>query len=106
MDGGFNTVQEAVTKTIPKKKKCKKAKQMSEEALKQLRREVKGKGEKKRYIHLNAEFQRKARRDKKAFLSEQRSEKEENNRIGKTKENWRYPGNISCKDGHNKGQKW
>ena len=79
---------------------------MSEEALKQLRREVKGKGEKKSYIHLNAEFQRKARRDKKAFLSEQRSEKEENNRIGKTKENWRYPGNISCKDGHNKGQKW
>ena len=67
---------------------------------------MKGKGEKKRYIHLNAEFQRIASRDKEAFLSEQRSEKEENNRIGKTRENWRYLGNISCKDGHNKGQKW
>ena len=67
---------------------------------------MKGKGEKKRYIHLNAEFQRIASRDKEAFLSEQRSEKEENNRIGKTRETWTYLGNISCKDGHNKGQKW
>ena len=80
---------------------------MSEEALQiaEKRREVKGKGEKKRYIHLNAEFQRIARRDKKAFLSDQCKEIEENSRIGKTRENWRYLGNISCKDGHNKGQK-
>ena len=66
-------VQEAAIKTIPKKKKCKKAKWLSEEGLKiaMKRREVKGKGEKERYIHLNAEFQRVARRDKKTFLSEQ-----------------------------------
>ena len=62
-------VQEAMIKTIPQKKKCKKAKWLSEEAVK--RREVKGKGEKERYKHLNAEFQRIARRDKKAFLSDQ-----------------------------------
>ena len=73
------------------------------------RREVKGKGERERYTHLNAEFQRIARRDKKAFLSDQRKEIEENNRMGKTrylKKIKRYQGNISCKDGHNKGQKW
>ena len=66
-------VQEAVIKTIPKKKKCKKAKWLSEEALQiaEKRRKVKGKGEKERYTHLNAEFQRIARRDKKAFLSDQ-----------------------------------
>ena len=66
-------VQEAVIKTIPKKKKCKKAKWLSEEALQIAvkRREVKGKGEKERYTHFNAEFQRIARRDKKAFLSDQ-----------------------------------
>ena len=65
-------VQEAVIKTIPKKKKCKKVKWLSEEALQTAeKREVKGKGEKKTYIHLNAEFQRIARRDKKAFLSDQ-----------------------------------
>ena len=66
-------VQEAVIKTIPKKKKCKKAKWLSEEALQiaEKRREAKGKGEKERYTHLNAEFQRIARRDKKAFLSDQ-----------------------------------
>ena len=64
-------VQEAVNKTIPKKKKCKKAKRLSEKALQiaEKRREAKGRGEKERYIHLNAEFQRIARRDKKAFLS-------------------------------------
>ena len=64
-----NIVQKAVTKTIPKKKKCKKAKWLSEEALQiaEKRREAKGKGEKERHIHLNAEFQRIARRDKKAF---------------------------------------
>ena len=69
----YDTVQEAVIKTIPKKKKCKKAKWLSEEALQIAvkRREVKGKGEKERYTHLNAEFQRIARRDKKAFLSDQ-----------------------------------
>ena len=76
-------VQEAVIKTIPKKKKCKKAKWLSEEAL-QIAvkiREAKGKGEKKRYTHLNAEFQRILRRDKKAFLSDQCKETEENNRM-------------------------
>ena len=68
-----DTVQEAVIKTMPKKKKCKKAKWLSEEALQiaEERREVKGKGEKERYTHLNPEFQRIARRDKKAFLSDQ-----------------------------------
>ena len=81
-------VQEAVNKTIPKKKKCKKAKWLSEEALQiaEKRREVRGKREKERYIHLNAEFQRIARRDKKAFLSGQCKEIEENNRMGKTKD--------------------
>ena len=73
-------VQEAVIKTIPEKKKCKKAKWLSEK-----RREVKGKGEKERYKHLNAEFQRIARRDKKPFLSDQCKEIEENNRMGKTR---------------------
>ena len=79
-------VQEAVIKTILKKKKCKKAKWLSEEALQIAvkRREMKGKGEKERYAHLNAEFQRIARRDKKAFLSDQCKEIEENNRMGKT----------------------
>ena len=68
-----NIVQEAVTKTIPKKKKCKEAKWLSEEVLQtaEKRREAKGKGEKERYIHLNAVFQRTARQDKKAFLSDQ-----------------------------------
>ena len=69
----LDIIQEAVIKTIPKKKKCKKAKWLSEEALQivEKRREVKGKGEKERYTHLNAEFQRIARRDKIAFLSDQ-----------------------------------
>ena len=81
-------VQEAVVKTIPKKKKCKKAKWMSEEALQiaMKRRKVKSKGEKERYTHLNAEFQRIARRDKKTFLSYQCKEIEENNKMGKTRE--------------------
>ena len=80
-------VQEAVIKTISKKKKCKKVKWVSEEALQIAvkRREAKGKGKKERYSHLNAEFQRIARRDKKAFLSDQCKEMEENNRIGKTR---------------------
>ena len=81
-------VQEAVIKTIPKKKKCKKAKWLSEEALQIAvkRREVKSKGEKERCTHLNAEFQRIARRDKKAFLSNQCKEIEENNRMGKARD--------------------
>ena len=83
-----NTVQEAVIKTIPKKKKCKTAKWLSEEALQiaEKRREVKGKGEKEGYMHLNADFQRIARRDKKAFFSDQYKEIEENNRMGKTRD--------------------
>ena len=76
-----------VIKTIPKKKKCKKAKWLSEEALQiaEKRRDVKGKGEKERYIHLSAEFQRIVRRDRKGFLSDQYKEIEENNRIEKTR---------------------
>ena len=80
-------VQETGIKTIPKKMKCKKAKWLSEEALQiaEKRREVKSKGEKERYSHLNAEFRRIARRDKKAFLCDQYKEIEENNRLGKTR---------------------
>ena len=79
-------VQEAGIKTVPKKKKCKKAKWLSEKALQiaEKRREVKGKREKERCTHLNAECQRTSRRDKKAFLRDQCKETEENNRIGKT----------------------
>ena len=80
-------VQETGRKTIPKKKKCKKAKWLSEEALQiAMKREMKGKEEKERYTHLNAEFQRISRRDKKAFLSDQCKEIEENNRMGKTRD--------------------
>ena len=81
-------VQETGIKTIPMEKKCKKAKWLSEEALKIAvkRREVKSKGEQERYKHLNAEFQRIVRRDKKAFLSDQCKEIEENNRMGKTRD--------------------
>ena len=84
---------------------------MSEEALQiaEKRREAKSKGEKERYKHLNAEFQSIARRDKKHFLSNQCKEIEENNRMGKTRDLFkkiRYQENISCKDEHNKGQKW
>ena len=81
-------VHEVVIKTIPKEKKWKKAKWLSEEALQiaEKRREAKGKGEKEKYTHLNAEFQRIERRDKKAFLSNQCKEIEENNRIGKTRD--------------------
>ena len=81
-------VQETGIKTIPMEKKCKKAKWLSEEALQIAlkRREAKSKAEKERYKHLNAEFQRIARRDKKAFLSDQRKEIEENNRMGKTRD--------------------
>ena len=81
-------VQETGVKTIPRKKKCKKAKWLSEEALQIAvkRREAKSKGEKERYTHLNAEFQRIARRDKKVFLNDQCKEIEENNRMGKTRD--------------------
>ena len=85
---------------------------MSEEGLQitEKRREAEGKGEKERYTHLNTEFQRKARRDKKAFLSDQCKEIEENNRMGQTRDVFKKmrdtKGNISCKHGHNKGQKW
>ena len=104
-------VHETGMKIIPMEKKCKKAKWLSGEALQIAvkRREAKNKGEKERYRHLNAEFQRIARRDKKAFFSDQCKEIEENNRMGKMRslqENERYQGNISCKDGLDKGQKW
>ena len=88
----YDTVQETRIKTIPKKKKCKKAKWLSEAlqiAVK--RREAKSKREKERYTHLNAEFQRIARRDKKAFLSNQCKEREENNRVGRTRDLFRLP---------------
>ena len=109
--GLHDIVQEAVIKTIPKKKKCKKAKWLSDEVLQiaEKRREAEGEGEKERYTHLNAEFQRIARRDKKAFLSDQCKEIEESNRMGKTRDLFkkiRYQGNISCKYGLDKGQKW
>ena len=91
MDEGLykdDIVQEAVIKTIHKKKKCKKVKWLSEEALQidEKRREVKGKGEKEWYSHLMAEFQRIARRDKEAFVRDQCKETEENNRMGKTRD--------------------
>ena len=81
-------VQDTGIKTIPMEKKCKKAKWLSEEALQiaMKRRKVKIKGEKERYKHLNTEFQRRARRDKKAFLSDQCKEIEDNNRMGKTRD--------------------
>ena len=81
-------IQEAVIKSIPKKKKCKKAKQLSEEALQiaEKRREAKGKGEKERYTHLDTEFQRITRRDKKAFLSDHCKEIDEINRMQKTRD--------------------
>ena len=107
-------VEEAVIKTIPKKKKCKKAKWLSEEALQRAekRRETKGKGEKERYTHLNAKFQRIARSDKKTFLSDQCKEIEENNRMGKTRDLLKKTGDSkgtfhtkmgTIKDGNGKG---
>ena len=84
----YNIIQETGIKIIPMEKKCKKAKWLSEETLQIAvkRREAKSKGEKERYSHLNAEFQRIAKRDKKAFLSDQCKETEENNRMGKTRD--------------------
>ena len=103
-------VQERGIKTIPMEKKCKKAKWLSGEALQIAvsRREVKSQGEKERYKHLNAEFQRIVRRDKKAFFSDQCKEIEENNRMRKARDLFKKirDTNISCKDGHTKGQKW
>ena len=89
-------VQEAEIKTIPKEKKCKKAKWLSEEALQiaEKRRGAKGKRKKERYIHLNAEFQRIARRDNKAFLNEWCKEIEENNRVGKPRDLFKKIGDI------------
>ena len=89
-------VQEAGIKTIPMGKKCKQAKWLSEEALQIAvkRRDVKSNGERERYSHVNAEFQRIARRDKKAFLSDQCKEIEENNRMGKTRDLFKKVGNI------------
>ena len=82
-------VQEAGTKTIPKEKKCKKAKWLSEEALQRaVKRKAKGKGEKERYTHLNAEFQRIASRDKKAFLSDRWKEIQENDGMGMQREHF------------------
>ena len=101
-----NIEQQVLIKIIPKKKKCKEAKWLSEEALQivEKRREMKGKGEKERYIHLNAEFQRIVRRDK-AFPSDQYKEREGNNRMGKTRDLFKKitatKGILSCKDGHN-----
>ena len=104
-------VQETGIKTIPIEKKCKKAKWLSEGifqiAVK--RREVKSKGDKEKLKPLNAMFQRITRRDKKAFLYDQCKEIEENKRMGQTRDLFktiRYQGNISCKNGLNKGQKW
>ena len=104
-------VEETGIKTIPKKNKCKKAKWLSEEALQiaMKRTEGKSKGEKERYKHLNAEFQRIARRDKKAFLSDQCKEKEENNRMGKTSYLFKKirdtKGTFNAKDGTIKDRK-
>ena len=111
MDGGSYIVQEKGIKTIPMEKKCKKAKWLSGKALQIAvkRRDAKSKGEKERFKHLNEEFQRISRRVKKAFLSDQCKEIEGNNRMGKTRylfKKIRYQGNISCKDGLDKGQKW
>ena len=91
-----NIVQEAANKTIPKKKKSKKAKWLSEESLQvaEERREVKSKGERERYTQLNAEFQRIARRDKKVFFNEQCIKTEENHKRGKTRDLFRKTGNI------------
>ena len=95
----------------PRERNAKKPKWLSEEALQIAvnRREGKSKGEKERYTHFNAEFQRIARRDKKAFFSDQCKEIEENNRMGRTRDLFkkiRDQGNISCKDGLDKGQNW
>ena len=100
-----DTIQEAVIKNIPEKKKYKKAKWLSEEALQiaEKRRAAKGKGEKESYIPLNAEFQRIVRRDKKGFLSDQCKEIEENNRMGKTRDLFKKMRNTKAKFHANMG---
>ena len=104
-----NIVQEAVTKTIPKKKQCKKAMWLSEEALQtaEERREAKSKGEKKRCIQLNAEFQRKVMKNKKAFSNEQSKEIEENNRMEKTRDLFKKTGwaHSSKRQGPNRSRR-
>ena len=114
----LDIVQEAVIKTVPKKKKCKKAKWLSDEALKITkkkkiiiirRREVKSKGEKERYTYLNTEFQRRARREKKVSLSDQCKDIEENNRMEKTRDLKKIrdtKGTFHAKIGTKKGKKW
>ena len=110
MDEVHDIAQETGIKTIPKKRKCKKAKWLSEEALQIAvkRREAKSKGEKERYSHLNTVFQRIARRDKKAFLSYQCKEIEENNRMGKTRDRFKKirdtKGTFHAKMGSIKGR--
>ena len=103
-------VQKAVIKIIPKKKKCKKAKWLSQEALQIAEKRSKRQGEKESYIHLNADFQRIARRNKKAFLSDRCKEIEENNRMGKTRDLFKKieipRGHFMQRNGHNKRQKW
>ena len=111
VDGVCDIVQDS-DQGHPQEEEIQIGKILSEEALQTVekRREAKRKGEKKkRYTHLNAQFQRIARRDKTAFLSDQCKEIEENNRVGQTRhlfKKLRYQGNISCTDGLNKGQKW
>ena len=110
MDGGSCHCTGAKDQDHPNEKEMQKAKWLSEEALQipMKRREAKDKEEKERYKHLNAEFQRIARRYKKAFFSDQCKEIEENNRMGKTRDVFKkigYQGNISCKDGLDEGQK-
>ena len=107
MDRGSQHCTGGGDQTVPKEKKCKMAKWLSEEILKiaEKRREVKGKGEKEKGTHPNAKFQRRGWRDKRALLSEKGKEVEEINRMGNTRD-WRCQGHISCKVGHNKGQKW
>ena len=106
-----DTVQKAVIKTTPKKRKCKKAKWLSEEAsqIAEKRRAAKGKGEKEIYTHLNSEFQRIAKRDKKAFLSDQCNKIQENKRMGKTRDLFKKmrdtKGTFPAKMGTKKGQK-
>ena len=92
----YNIVHDAMTKTVPPKKKCKKAKWLSEEALQitEERKEAKDKGEREKYTQLNAEFQRRAMTDKKTFLSEWFKEIEENNRMGKSKDLFKKIGDI------------
>ena len=104
-----NIVKKAVVKTIAKKRKCKKAKWLSEEALQIAeKREAKGKGEKERHTHLNAEFERIARKDEKSFfvINTKKYKKIEWERLEISSRKLEIQGNISCKDGHNKGQKW